>query len=131
MFYCRDIFIPSTIFNIGENALPFTQCFGYLDIRKSNLGFLFCEPGSIVYGLTSYFLLEKEDKTNYQSRFFAGPDYYSFPYTKAICKSEKSWDSAEYNSWDWQTNYVDVHKNGTGYSSLRDSFAYNNYYFCN
>ena len=131
-FYFRDIFIPSTIFNISKGTFPYTRCFGYLDIRKSYLGFLFLEKGSLIDGVNSYFLLEKEDKTNYQSRFFAGPDYYSFPYTKAIYKNLKYWDSAEYTSWDWQTNYVAEYKKGTNYYTIqRDLFAFSNYYFCN
>ena len=138
-YYYRRVFLPSTLFCLRYYALSKVRCKDYAYFSKSQLGFLFCYANSIIKaGGTagnSYFLLEKNEGANPQSRIFAGTDYYNFPYTKRGYSNTDNWNSGkiQYTNWNWQEDYVSLYSTSITqeYRNARLLFVNNNVCFTN
>lgn len=122
--FCRKIYFPETLFCLKSGSISDITCKGFAHFSESKHGFLFCYSSSIIRRIsdsssTSYFLYEND------SRIFAGPDYYYFPYSLRAFSSSLTWDSSvTYSSWDWKTGYIDY--THSGFSEKRKEFANNN-----
>ena len=76
------------------------------------------------------FLKESAPGSKTESPFFAGPDYYFFPYTKRTYSQDLAWDSnnegtTQYVDWNWQDDYVAY------YSSDNEKFKFERSLYAN
>ena len=136
-YYCRNLFVPETIFYFGSKSFPFLTFSNYLYFQKSKKGYLYFHNYALVNDddkFTSYFLLENQDGNIKQCRFFAGPSYYYFPYTTMGKGGDYTgrWQKrkVEYSSWDWQTNFVNLYNtNSKSYFDFKKSFKHDSLCF--
>ena len=138
--YVRRVYIPNTVCLFLGGALPCVCCSDNIKFEKSKWGFLLFDKKSLIASQGTRGLFTESG--DYLSCFIKGENYYDFPYKKVGISANLTWNSGELStsSWDWQTNFINYYKNGVSdqnseswqtYLSLKQSFADNNYYFCN
>ena len=136
-YYVRRVYIPDTVCTFTPTSFGCVRCFDYVKFSKSKWGFILFQKESIIDALEATGLFTESG--NYLSCFIKGENYYDFPYKNVGISANLTWNSGV-SSWDWQTNFINYYKNGVSdqnsqswqtYLSLKQSFADNNYYFCN
>ena len=138
--YVRRVYTPDTVCSFSRGSFGCVRCFDYVKFSKSKWDFILFQKESIIDALEATGLFTESG--DYLSCFIKGENYYDFPYKKVGISANLTWNSGELStsSWDWQTNFINYYKNGVSdqnseswqtYLSLKQSFADNNYYFCN